>query len=46
VTFAGHDAVLPLHKLSKVLTAPAITAILARAYQPRWPLPALQWDDT
>ena len=45
-TFAGYDAVLPLQKSSKVLTPPAIIAILANGYQPRWHPSALQWDDT
>ena len=44
-TFAGYDAVLPLEKASKLLTPPAIIAILANGYQPRWHPSALQWDD-
>ncbi len=45
-TFAGYDAALPLQKSSKVLTPPAIIAILAKGYQPRWHPSALQWDET
>lgn len=43
--FAGYDAVLPVAKSAKLLTAPAITAILAAGYKPRWHHTALEWDE-
>ncbi len=45
-SFAGYDAVLPFKKSAKLLTPPAILAILEKGYQPRWHISAQQWDET
>lgn len=45
-SFAGYDAAFAAVAGAKLLTPPAITAILAQGYQPRWHQSAQQWDGT
>lgn len=44
-SFAGYTLAQGSLHLN-VLTPPSITAILARGYQPRWHVSALQWDNS
>ena len=46
-SFAGYTETVYFNPAMqvKLLTAPAITAILANGYKPRWHDSALQWDD-
>jgi hypothetical protein len=46
-SFAGYTQVVDITSVRqlRLLTPPAIVAILAVGYQPRWHVSALQWDD-